>query len=296
MLSPFRRAACVAAMLFLLAGRSPAAVMTFFDVGTSTKGTPLEVSATLATAADAGGPDNALEITLRSYGAPSKNPSDILSSFYFKLVDPSTGLPVQLTYVSGSGQAYELHAGPGNDQPVSWTPQTWTVPSTDPSNLVATADYDEGWQFRMFSPPTDFPFLAFGIGTVANSDIATFFPGADTTFDSKVVRGVDPDSMINLGIYSVGDGSDIDHAPGLEGHRLVRGEAVFRFTSATSLASASRAWTGDKIAFGFGTNPDLVLLPEPGTLPMVAAAGLVPLAGVARRWLQRKRPRAGPTA
>ena len=87
----------------------------------------------------------------------------------------------------------------------------------------------------MFSPPAEYPFLAFGIGTVGNSDIASFFPGADTTFDGQVVRGVDPGSMINLGIYSVGDGSDIEDAPALEGHRLVRGEAVFRFSLVAGL-------------------------------------------------------------
>lgn len=295
----FRGAACGCALLlpvFLLSGTAPAAIMTFFDVGVSTQGTPLQVSATLATAADAGGPDNALTITLRSYGAATRHPADVLSSFYFTLVDPATGSPVQLTYLSGTGAAYELHTGPANDIPVSWTPQTWTPDSTTPSNLVATNDYDEGWQFRMFTPPADFPFLAFGIGTVGNSDIASFFPGADTTFDGKVVRGVDPGSMINLGIYSVGDGTDLEDATGLEGHSLVRGEAVFRFMSLTSLASASRAWTGETVAFGFGTNPELVLLPEPGSLTMVAVAGLVGLVGLARRRLRRKPAEKRPAA
>lgn len=291
-----RGAACAAALLLPLSGISSAAVMTFFDTALSTKGTPLDVSATLATAADAGGPDNALTLTLRSYGAATKHPADVLTSFYFTLVDPTTGTRAKLTYESGTGSAFELHTGPANDIPVSWTPQTWTANSTTPSNLVAENDYDEGWQFKMFTPPADAPFLAFGIGTVANSDIALFFPGADTTFDSKVVRGTAPGSMINLGIYSTGGGTDIEDAPGLEGHSLIRSEAVFRFSADMSLASASRAWTGQTVAFGFGTNPDLILLPEPGTLPMVAAASVIPLAGLARRWMRRQQPRKPPAA
>lgn len=280
---------CAAALVMLLPGTSSAAIMTFFDQALSTTGTPLKVSATLATAADAGGPDNSLKLTLRSYGAATKHPADVLTSFYFTLVDPATGTRANLTYDSGTGSAFELHAGPADDVPVSWTPQTWTPNSTTPSNLVATNDYDEGWQFKMFTPPDDFPFLAFGIGTVGNSDIGLFFPGAATTFDPKVVRGIDPGSMINLGIYSVGDGTDIEGASGLEGHSLVRSEAAFYFTADRSLAYASKQWTGETVAFGFGTNPELVLLPEPGTLPMVAIASLVPLIGLARRRMQRGR-------
>lgn len=278
---PLRLPAAIAALLFATA--ASATTITFTESGTSAEGTPLTVSATLATAADAGGPNNALMITLRSFGAPSKHAADILTSFYFNIADPNDGVRPTLTYVSATGVAWEVRAGAANDTPVSWTPQTWTPGSSAPSNLVAVNDFDEGWQFKTISPPPNFPGLGFGIGTVGNSDIASFIPGATGTFDGQVVRGVAPGSMINLGIYSVGSGSDIDPVGVLDGSRLVRSEAVFRFTSDKDLDSLTQTWVQGNVTFGFGTNPDSVLLPEPGTLAMLGSAGLVALGSLARR-------------
>lgn len=284
------RRACASAALVILGLALPAparaAKMTFFDVGISPKGTPLEVSATLATGTDAWGPDNALRITLASYGAPTRYAVDVLTSFYFDLLDPLSGTRPKLTYVSGTGAAFEVRSGSGNDRPVSWTPQTWTPGSTAASNLVALRDFDEGWQFKMFDPPPAYRFLSFGIGTVGNSGIDDFFPGVSASFDGKVVRGTAPASMINLGIYSVGGGSDINPAGVLDGARLIRTMATFEFLADRNLTNVSTKWVPQGVAFGFGTNPELILLPEPDTLPMAAATVI---GGVLWRLLRRRR-------
>lgn len=276
----------------LLSPTASASSITFTESGLSAAGTPLLVSATIDTAADVevGGPNTALRITLKSFGAPSVAKADILSSLYFNLVDPVSGIRPTLTYLSGSGQAFEVHSG-GNDTPVSWTPQTWTTSGggeSNPSDLVATEDFDEGWQFKKFTPPPGYPFLGFGLGTVGNSNIGDFLPGATATFDGKVVRGNDPSSMINLGIYSVGGGVDIDPDGGLDGHRLIRGVAVFTFSSDMPLDTVTTEWLQGDVTFGFGTGPDTVLLPEPGTLPMLATAGLFAVAWVSRRRMRRR--------
>lgn len=275
------------ATTLLFAGPAAATTITFTESGVSAAGTPLTVSATLATAADAGGPANALKITLRNFGDPTKFAADVLSSFYFNIADPSDGVRPTLSYLVGSGRAWEVHAG-AVDTPYSWMPttQTWTQDSAL-SDLVATKDFDEGWQFKTISPPPAYPGLGFGIGTVGNSNIASFIPGATGTFDGKVVSGTAPGSMINLGIYSVGSGSDIDPAGVINGARLVRTEAVFMFKANKDLSSLTDTWVQGNVTFGFGTGPDTVLLPEPGTLPMLASAGLVAVACIARRSRQR---------
>ncbi len=278
-----------------------ATTITFTEAGVSAKGTPLLVSARLDTAGDAGGPNNALKITLRSFGAPTKHAADVLSSFYFNLADPSDNQRPTLTYRSGTagpaatGQAYEVRSG--TDVPVSWSPQTWTTSGTgvsNLSNLVAVNDYDEGWQLKTLNPPPAYPGLGFGIGTVGNSLIWTFIPGGTDGnpegFDGKVVSGTDPGSMINLGIYSVGDGTDIDPAGALVNTRLVRTEAVFYFTSSKDLNSLTDSWVQGNVTFGFGTGPDTVLLPEPGSLSLAVTGGLLGLGWVGRRRLRCRRP------
>lgn len=287
---------CLAASLSLamLAPTCSATTITFTETGTSTAGTPLLVSARLDTAADAGGPNNALRITLRSFGAPTVAKADVLSSFYFNIADPDTGIRPMLTYVSGSGQAYEVRTI-GTDAAVSWSPNlvttggTWTTSGTgagNPSNLVAVQDFNEGWQFKTLSPPPAYPGLGFGIGTVGNSDIGDFVPSIPEGFNGKVIRGTDPASMINLGIYSTGTGTDITPDGGLDGWRLVRTEAVFTFTSSEDLDSLTQSWVQGDVTFGFGTGPDSVLLPEPGSLSIAAIGGLV-----AAGWRLRRRQR-----
>jgi hypothetical protein len=291
-------AACLAAIVPLALLRPTtcsATTITFTEAGLSMAGTPLLVSAKLETAADAGGPNNALRITLRSYGAPTVAKTDVLSSFYFNIADPVTGVRPTLTYVSGSGQAYEVRSA-GTDLAVSWAPNlltssgTWTTSgpgATAPSNLVAVKDFNEGWQFKTLTPPPAYPGLGFGIGTVGNSQLGDFVPGATEGFDGKVIRGTDPASMINLGIYSTGTGIDITPNGGLDGARLVRTEAVFTFTSNRDLDSLTDTWVQGNVTFGFGTGPDMVLLPEPGSLSIAAVGGLLAAGWRLRRRLRR---------
>ena len=118
-------AAC--ATVGLLTATSPASTVTYHDVGFSAAGTLLKVSAILTTSG------SSLTIDLRSYGAPSVARADVLSSFYFNIADPVTGLRPSLTYVSGTGQAYEVHSGSNNDTPVAWSPPMWTTTPRSPS-------------------------------------------------------------------------------------------------------------------------------------------------------------------
>jgi hypothetical protein len=290
--------ACIAAIA-MLAPSSPcsATTITFTESGTSAAGTPLLVSARLDTAADAGGPNNALKITLSSSGAATANPADVLSSFYFNLADPVTGIRPTLTYVSGSGQAYEVRTT-GTDAAVSWSPNlvagtgTWTTSgsmATAQSSLVAAQIANEGWQFKTFTPPPAYPGLGFGIGTVGNSSIGVLVPGSTQTFDGPVVSGSAPGSMINLGIYSTGTGTDITPVGGLDGARLVRSVATFTFTSDRDLDSITATWVQGNVTFGFGTNPDSVLLPEPGSLAISALGGLLAAVATLRNLPRRHR-------
>lgn len=289
-------AACAASVL-LFATTCSASTLTFSQTGLSAAGTPLDVSATLATGSDAGGA-NLLKITLRNSGPATVFKADVLSSFYFNLADPSGTTPLTLTFNSGTGQAYQVLTGTA-DVPVAWTPNlgvgqeggTWSFASS-PSSLVAVNTWNEGWQFRTTSPPP-VPGYRFGIGTVGNSFIASHLAGA-TSFESQVVSGTETtigESMLNLGIFSTGTSTVPDITPNanLDGRKLVWHEAVFSFTSSQSLAGFDPTWVPGSVAFGFGTEPDSVLVPEPCGLA-IAAVGALLAAG--SRWRRRRRPRA----
>lgn len=278
-----------ATAILLTAANCSADTLALSQSGLSAEGTPLFVSAIFTTGSAAGG-DNSLKITLQSSGAATRFKGDVLSSFYFNLANPSGTTPLSLTYDSGFGQAFQVLSGTA-DQPVSWAPDlvngggTWTTTGTGVtalSNLVAQKDLNEGWQFITTTPPP-VPGFRFGIGTVGNTNIANFITGA-SSFNGDIVKGDAAESMINLGIYSTGTGSDADPASSLENARLIRAEAVFSFTSDQSLVGFDASWVHGDVAFGFGTDPDLVLVPEPGSLS-IAALGVVLAAG----WQVRKR-------
>jgi hypothetical protein len=300
----FLAAACTGAFglsVLFSASTCSATTITFTESGISAAGTPLTVSARIDTALQAGIDNYALKITLQSYGAATMFPADVLTSFYFNIADPITGERPVLTYQSGSGSAYELHSD-GTDYPVRWVPNlvsgggTWTRPSFLSSDLVAKLLDNEGWQFKTLAPPPAFPGLGFGIGTVGNSNIGMLIPGATEPFDGDVVKGVLPGSMINLGIYSDGTangtGGDISPANSLDGANLVRTQAVFMFTSDKELNSVDQTWVQGNVTFGFGTNPDSVLFPEPGSLAMAATGGLLVIGWLARgrKRVQSSRP------
>lgn len=290
---------CMAvAVAILLDSGVTATTITFSEGGVSSIGTFLNVSAELSTQATdnplehplGSGAQHYLKVTLRSFGAPTVGRADVLSSFYFNLANPVTGeRPEDLTLVSGGGFALEVQSHAA-DTPVSWRPQAWTTSgpgATAASNLMATNPFDEGWQFKAQVPPIAFPSLGFGIGTVGNSQIASFVP-TGFSFDGRVVRGHTPADMINLGIFSDGNGDEhfdnIDPNGGLTGARLIHTQAVFVFHTAQDLQSVDDSWVQNNVTFGFGTNPDSVMLPEPGTISMATTAAILALGW---RWIRR---------
>ena len=281
-------------LALLLATPGHGTTVTFTESGVSAAGTPLTVSATLIATG------TTLTIRLSNVGDPTRYKADVLTSLYFNLADPADGQRPTLTYVSGSGQAYEVVKN-GADTPVSWNPtlQQWTTTGTGAtaaSMLVATKPGDEGWQFKTLTPAPDYPQLGFGIGTVGNSGLSDV--GAN--FDGRVVSGVPVgQTMINLGIYSNGNVpgvGDIDPQGGLDHSRLINTFADFTFTSDKELETLNETWVQGNVTFGFGTGPDSVLLPEPGTWAMATTGSAVGLMWLARRRWRRAGPRrpAGP--
>lgn len=293
---PFPRAfrsvhAFLAAGLVLACGaRVPGGSVTFTESGISAAGTPLTVSATLITSG------TTLSIELSNIGPATKAPADVLTSFYFGIADPDDGVRPTLTYLSASGTARQVLAGAGNDAFVSWqtNPQRlYTTPpaSLAPSNLRALVPGDSGWQFKAFNNAA--PQLGFGIGTVANSGIASVAgPGyAGATFDPQVVSepGSPGQTMINLGIYSDGNlpvPGDIDPDGKLAGSVLVNARARFLFGSSKNLDTFGKSWVQGNATFGFGTGPSTVLLPEPGGIGLAASAAVLGLVW----WGWRRRP------
>jgi hypothetical protein len=286
----------------LLASPSTAAQLgPFKESGLSKIGTPLSVSAQFTT--QTVGSNFFLTLVLSSTNAaPTVGKADVLTSFYFNLADPVTGDRPILTLQSATGQAYEVQKpSNGGDKPFVWSPvsQQWTA-GTGLSDLIAAKDFDEGWRFKTFSPPPVYPGLGFGVGTVGNSAINAFIPGdeppgTDFSFNPKWVSGknnkkppkLDGESMINLGISSAGSGGNSTPDGGLAGHYLVRNQAVFTFLSDRDLDNIDGEWIQGNVTFGFGTGPDTVFLPEPGTLPMLATGGVFAIGWLTRRTARR---------
>lgn len=119
----------------------------------------------------------------------------------------------------------------------------------------------------------------FGIGTAGNNGTTsgTFF----NKFNGNVVDGVD------FGIYrAAGDLSSPTKS--LNGLVLVRNSATFVFTS-PDLTGFTVADVSPNYLFGFGTEPETVLTPEPEAIALLgcAAAGVGVLAHLRRRSRRR---------
>lgn len=224
---------------------------------------------------------NRLFLDLSNLGPASVAKSDVLTSFYFKCLDPSgriTPENIRLTMVAASGRAFQVLAG-APDVAASWTPKSWTTnPPTKDSNLLAIALGDQGWQTRSDLVPSSGFEFTFGIGTVGNSSLSPYgfsgtvvngtrYPGPQAGLAGRTQGN---DTMINLGIYSDGGLGDVNPNGGLDRAVLVRGTARFEFTSPDlTFGNDPTAYLNSDVLFGFGTNPDRVIeLPEPGTLPM----------------------------
>jgi hypothetical protein len=228
----------VLALVSVLCISAAHATVTFTKTGTSAKDVDVEFEAQLTISGDD------LTIELRNNSLQSLNPDDLLSSFYFDIV--SGGVRPTLTYVSGSGDVY-LDDG---------TTESLVQAGAD---LVATAMFDNTWQFLDFGaemqPPTTSNVTGgFGLGTVGNGAV-------DNNFNGSITGGID------YSIYA----PPVDTA-NLENAELVRDSATFTFSGVNGYTEADIV---DLYAFGLGTAPDSLLIPEPATLAILGLGSLV---------------------
>jgi len=218
------------------------ATVTFNKTGTSAKGVDVEFEAQLTIVGDD------LTIELFNYSLESLNPDDLLSSFYFDIVDDG-GFRPSLVLTEALGDVY-LDDG------------TTEVLLQDNADLIAVAQippvYDGRWQFVDYNselqPPTSSNVTGgFGLGTVGNG-------GVDNNFSGNVVGTID---------YSIYVG-EID-VPNLGNVELVKDSAIFTFSGVSGYTEADIV---DLYAFGLGTAPDSLLIPEPATLAILGLGSL----------------------
>lgn len=202
-------------------------------------------------------------------------PSSLLTSFYFNVLSGTlTGTSAPLTYWDAQGTVFRANKT-GGDDPVRYMPPitsgsaVQSVPSPVLSNLQAFNLNDDTWQFRTgMSLVASQPPLAFGVGTVGNSQLNP------DNFNGNIVGG------FNFGIY-VGDVA----TQNLDGNLLVKDRIDFAFKGFKDFRLSQVSPHG---VFGYGTKPDaIVTVPEPATLPVMA--GCLLAAGAARRAWKRRR-------
>ncbi|MEX0670663.1 MAG: XDD4 family exosortase-dependent surface protein [Pirellulales bacterium] len=273
-------AATVVALATLPARGDILNTTTLTSSGTSMSGTPIASRATLTIS------NTTLTVMLENTSsADSAYPSDLLTSFYFDIVK-SGGVRPTLTSMSGTGSAWQVFTA-APDVPINYSPPSpgGVIPSgTGPhlsSNLVATKTNDNSWQFKSWSlglsqwDVMQFPQLGFGIGTAGNNGTTsgTFF----NKFNGNIVDGAD------FGIYRAAGDLTV-HNKSLNGLVLVRNSATFVFTS-PDLTGFTVADVSPNHLFGFGTDPETVLTPEPEAIALLgcAAASVGVLAHLRRR-------------
>ncbi|MFM7077929.1 MAG: XDD4 family exosortase-dependent surface protein [Planctomycetaceae bacterium] len=275
------RALFAAAMLFAPSAVARAGTFTF---GGSLGGSrPVSAEATFVTSG------TTLTLTLRNTSpTPTTiHPEQVLTSFYFDLLD-TDGTRVPLVCTGASGNVYKLVGGGQPATPYLYTPAATaggspvytpvTLPPAQPSDILATTKGDGSWMFRSGLDTTREPYCFYGIGTVGNS---TLDPN---NFPAKIVN------QIEFGIFA-GSGSDPAGLLEVRMPYLVKDSATFTFTSTLNLDAFV---VRDPFVFGFGTDPDqmIVLTPEPsGTALMAAAALAAGGAAWRRRALAARRAR-----
>lgn len=179
--------------------------------------------------------------------SPSKNPNDVLTSFYFAI----DGNPT-LTWDTGEGDVY--HGDRNNPDPVVQLAQDLTIGSS-------RWDFVQG--LTGLQPGT--VILGYGIGAAGNNSLDTC---CGAGFDGSVTDGVD------LGIYA-GDVTTSNLQVD-----LVKTVATFEFSGLTGFSEDDIA---DEVLFGLGTQPDSTgFVPEPGT-GLLFGLGLAGLALRRRR-------------
>jgi hypothetical protein len=194
----------------------------------------------------------------------SRNPNDLLTSFYFDIFD-GVSRPT-LTYTGATGDVCLFENAAADDCTVTQEPGD----GSDEADLRALVADDDGWQFKSgltLSPGADT--LTFGIGTAGNNSLSP------NGFNGNIVDGLD------YGIFAGTTGTATEGgAPSLDGSYLVHNVATFTFTGVSGFDEGD---IGDEVLFGLGTQPDSTgLVPEPGSLGLLGV-GVLGLAYQGRR-------------
>jgi hypothetical protein len=239
--------------------------------GTSAAGNPVAFRATLAIWGDE------LSIDLENVSpVVTREPADVLSSFYFDIVRGGSRPP--LAYASAAGQVVEVRSR-GPDLPVIYTPPAkaggkgTVVSGLGLSDLMATKRGDFTWQFRQLDPGYE-PLAGFGLGTVGNSDLDP------SNFDPRIVDQND---------FTIVRGDDLEPKGNLPGRLLVRERARFTFSGVKGWSEADIV---PRFTFGLGTAPDstIVVVSEPvaGAAAWLVAPGLAGWLAARRRQAARR--------
>ena len=227
----------MAAVVLLCSAGLAHATITFEASGISAKGVDVTFQAALTISGD-----TLTVILTNASPVDSLNPDDLLGSFYFDILNGSAVRP-ELTYASAVGDTYTVFKN---------SPDRLLQAGAD---LQAFDAHDDSWQFKTFDAALN-PFLGFGIGTVGNSSL---FPNG---FDGNVVDGYD------FAIYK----GEVTTRALVNRQPLVKETATFTFTGVTGFTEADIA---PAFAFGLGTAPDSLLIPEPATLVLLGLGGLL---------------------
>lgn len=227
-------------LLFAVFGlliQSALGTISFVAEGTSAKGVDIRFEADLTISGDV------LTVVLTNNSpVDSLNPDDLLASFYFDIVNGDSLRPL-LTYQSAAGDTYK---GVMNGADI--------LLETD-ADIQALASGDGSWQLKAFDDAY-VPYLGFGLGTVGNSNLSP------NGFDGIVVDG------INFAIYK----GEITTQPLTNPNALVKETAAFVFSGLTGFTENDIV---NGFAFGLGTAPDSLLVPEPATLILLAGGAVL---------------------
>ncbi len=229
------RKVLIACLVLCCAAANATVVLT--ASGTSAAGVDVAFEARLTLSGDV----LAVELVNNS-PVDSLYPDDVLGSFYFDIVNNSGERPA-MVYESAVGDACK---GVKNGADIL---------------IEAGADLRAGyiaggWQFRDDLDTMQVPMLGFGLGTVGNSQLSP------NGFNGNLVSPVD------YGIYT----GEITTQPLTNPDALVKETATFTFSGLTGFTEAD---ISRSFAFGLGTAPDSLLVPEPATMVLWGLGALV---------------------
>ena len=234
-----RKKALIAMLGLASAGLFPMsadATVTLTANGVSSAGVPVSLQADLKITG------NMLVIKLfNNSPVHSQNPNDLLSSFYFDIVNGLNVRPT-LTYQSATGDVWLTSSSATDSLQIS------------NANLKAVAVGDNTWQFKAMDA-TASPNLGFGIGTVGNSNLTP------NNFMGSIVGGFD---------YSIYSG-DVTTS-NLDNRLLVKNMATFKFSG---LSGFSESDISAQFGFGLGTAPDSLLRPEPASIALLGLTAIL---------------------